>query len=222
MQVRNGWRPHRRLLDQQPAALSKDCRFFVQPTRTTSLLLVGYAFLSLSFYITDEAAPDLGHAGILPIIQCSADSRPNNRPGLCKAPLEEGPVFKFALVVPKSTSAINTASYSPSGVGSAVRQSFRWRPKTGHQRFDLRIDLGLVNEQNGPVIKKKLAAEPIPASTKIDLISPESAWSERQVHVRGVAPGRSQRHDGLMPSSALTSPAWAGAGHKRERSPSES
>jgi hypothetical protein len=40
--------------------------------------------------------------------------------------------------------------------------------------------------------------------------------------VRGVAPGRSQRHDGLMPSSALTSPAWAGAGHKRERSPSES
>jgi hypothetical protein len=36
MQVRNGWRPHGRLLAQQPAALSKDCRFFVQPTRTTS------------------------------------------------------------------------------------------------------------------------------------------------------------------------------------------
>jgi hypothetical protein len=36
MQVRNGWRPHGRLPDQQPAALSKDCRFFVQLTRTTS------------------------------------------------------------------------------------------------------------------------------------------------------------------------------------------
>jgi hypothetical protein len=36
MQVRNGWRPHGRLLVKQPAALSKDCRFFVQPTRTTS------------------------------------------------------------------------------------------------------------------------------------------------------------------------------------------
>jgi hypothetical protein len=36
MQVRNGRRPHGRLLVQQPAALSKDCRFFVQPTRTTS------------------------------------------------------------------------------------------------------------------------------------------------------------------------------------------
>src|SRR5580704_7935780 len=36
MQVRNGRRPHGRLLAQQPAALSKDCRFFVQPTRTTS------------------------------------------------------------------------------------------------------------------------------------------------------------------------------------------
>src|SRR5271169_4543933 len=39
MQVRNGWRPHGRLLDQQPAALSKDCRFFVQPTRTTSVAI---------------------------------------------------------------------------------------------------------------------------------------------------------------------------------------
>jgi hypothetical protein len=39
MQVRNGWRPHGRLLAQQPAALSKDCRFFVQPTRTTSYRL---------------------------------------------------------------------------------------------------------------------------------------------------------------------------------------
>ena len=37
MQVRNGWRPHGRLPDQQPAALSKDCRFFVQLTRTTSV-----------------------------------------------------------------------------------------------------------------------------------------------------------------------------------------
>ena len=36
MQVRNGWRPHGRLLDHQPAALSKDGRFFVQPTGTTS------------------------------------------------------------------------------------------------------------------------------------------------------------------------------------------
>src|SRR5271163_920211 len=36
MQVRNGRRPQGRLLVQQPAALSKDCRFFVQPTRTTS------------------------------------------------------------------------------------------------------------------------------------------------------------------------------------------
>ena len=35
MQVRNGWRPHGRLLDQ-PAALSKNGRFFVQPNRTTS------------------------------------------------------------------------------------------------------------------------------------------------------------------------------------------
>src|SRR5579863_2312222 len=38
MQVRNGWRPHGRLLGQQPAALSKNGRFFVQPTRTTSEL----------------------------------------------------------------------------------------------------------------------------------------------------------------------------------------
>ena len=36
MQVRNGWRPYGRLLGQQPAALSKNGRFFVQPTRTTS------------------------------------------------------------------------------------------------------------------------------------------------------------------------------------------
>ena len=36
MQVRNGRRPHGRLLGQQPAALPKDRRFFVQPTRTTS------------------------------------------------------------------------------------------------------------------------------------------------------------------------------------------
>src|SRR6266446_9913986 len=35
MQARNGGRPLGRLLDQ-PAALSKDCRFFVQPSRTTS------------------------------------------------------------------------------------------------------------------------------------------------------------------------------------------
>src|SRR5579872_5507525 len=35
MQVRNGRRPHGRLLGHQPAALSKDGRFFVQPTRTT-------------------------------------------------------------------------------------------------------------------------------------------------------------------------------------------
>src|SRR5579863_3040660 len=34
MQVRNGWRPHGRLLDQ-PAALSKNGRFFVQTTGTT-------------------------------------------------------------------------------------------------------------------------------------------------------------------------------------------
>jgi hypothetical protein len=39
MQVRNGWRPHGRLLDHQPAALSKDGRFFVQPTGTTSQVL---------------------------------------------------------------------------------------------------------------------------------------------------------------------------------------
>src|SRR5665213_3288135 len=35
MQVRNGWRLHRRLL-HQPASPSKDCRFFVQPMGSTS------------------------------------------------------------------------------------------------------------------------------------------------------------------------------------------
>src|SRR6202163_3172600 len=36
IQARNGWAAHGRLLGQQPAALSKDYRFFVQTTRTTS------------------------------------------------------------------------------------------------------------------------------------------------------------------------------------------
>src|SRR6202521_5673255 len=36
MQVRNGWRPQRRLLGQ-PATPSKDCRFFVQTMGSTSL-----------------------------------------------------------------------------------------------------------------------------------------------------------------------------------------
>jgi hypothetical protein len=35
MQVRNGWRPHGRLLGQ-PATPSKDCRFFVQTMGSTS------------------------------------------------------------------------------------------------------------------------------------------------------------------------------------------
>jgi hypothetical protein len=35
MQVRNGWRPRGRLLSQ-PAAPSKDCRFFVQTMGSTS------------------------------------------------------------------------------------------------------------------------------------------------------------------------------------------
>ena len=35
MQVRNGWRPHRRHLTQ-PASLSKDDRFFVQTMGSTS------------------------------------------------------------------------------------------------------------------------------------------------------------------------------------------
>jgi hypothetical protein len=34
-QARNGWRPHGRHLGQ-PAAPSKDCRFFVQPMGSTS------------------------------------------------------------------------------------------------------------------------------------------------------------------------------------------
>src|ERR1700680_5046673 len=38
MQVRNGWRPAGPLLGQQPAALSKDGRFFVQPMGSTSLV----------------------------------------------------------------------------------------------------------------------------------------------------------------------------------------
>jgi hypothetical protein len=35
-QVRNGWRPHGRLRNQ-PAAPSKNCRFFVQPIGSTSI-----------------------------------------------------------------------------------------------------------------------------------------------------------------------------------------
>ncbi len=40
IQARNGWRPHGRRLGQ-PAAPSKDRRFFVQTTRTTSLVAIG-------------------------------------------------------------------------------------------------------------------------------------------------------------------------------------
>jgi peptidoglycan/xylan/chitin deacetylase (PgdA/CDA1 family) len=57
MQVRNGRRPHGRLRGQQPAALSKDCRFFVQPTRTTSwtrFVLVGGLFLSSSLNVAAQ------------------------------------------------------------------------------------------------------------------------------------------------------------------------
>ena len=39
MQVRNGWRPHGRLLGQ-PATPSKDCRFFVQTMGSTSVFVV--------------------------------------------------------------------------------------------------------------------------------------------------------------------------------------
>jgi hypothetical protein len=50
MQVRNGWRPHGRLLGHQPVALSKDRRFFVQPTRITSFFgLIVPAALGQSF-----------------------------------------------------------------------------------------------------------------------------------------------------------------------------
>jgi hypothetical protein len=38
MQVRNGWRPHGRRLDQ-PAAPSKNGRFFVQPMGSTSIIV---------------------------------------------------------------------------------------------------------------------------------------------------------------------------------------
>jgi hypothetical protein len=66
--------------------------------------------------------------------------------------------------------------------GIAVPQSLSWWSKTSHQSFDLRCDLGFVNEQNRTIIEKELAAEPIPAPTELDLISPNSFGIERQGH----------------------------------------
>ena len=56
-----------------------------------------------------------------------------------------------------------------------------------------------MDEQNRPVIKKELAAEPLSARTELDLIRTDSFGIERQVHQKSVAPAGSQ-HDyyGLM------------------------
>src|ERR1700674_1841978 len=50
IQARNGWAAHGRLLGQQPAALSKDYRFFVQTTRTTSRLESTYGGIGGGFH----------------------------------------------------------------------------------------------------------------------------------------------------------------------------
>src|SRR5271170_2031074 len=52
MQVRNGWRPHGRRLDQ-PAAPSKNGRFFVQPMGSTSVLLVRHRMAPSTHSISD-------------------------------------------------------------------------------------------------------------------------------------------------------------------------
>src|ERR1700730_9098088 len=48
IQARNVWAAHGRLLGQQPAALSKDYRFFVQTTRTTSHIRQAFSWLTLA------------------------------------------------------------------------------------------------------------------------------------------------------------------------------
>jgi hypothetical protein len=39
-----------------------------------------------------------------------------------------------------------------------------------------------VNEQKRSIIKQEFATKPLSASAELDLISPESVWSERQSH----------------------------------------
>ena len=55
IQARNGWRPHGRRLGQ-PAAPSKDRRFFVQTTRTTS---------DIDSFVVAKQCADEGHEDTL-------------------------------------------------------------------------------------------------------------------------------------------------------------
>ena len=82
-----------------------------------------------------------------------------------------------------SKAAITTASRPMFLAEIALRQAFRWRSETRHQRFDFRRDLRFADKQKRSIVEKQLAAEPLSARTELDLIRTKSVWSERQAHV---------------------------------------
>jgi hypothetical protein len=63
-----------------------------------------------------------------------------------------------------------------------LRQSFRWRSKTRHQRFDFRRDLRFADEQKRSIVEKELAAESLSACAEFQFVCSNAPQIERQAH----------------------------------------